>query len=130
MQPSDLCLLGDLQSNIHLDAKVAHCGFKFAMAEQQLHGPQILRPSIDECRLGSPHRVRAAVCRVENQFIDPVFEDSGVPGSQMGRVVTAARKDKVARADRLYSRQPGARVTVLTCAFSICRVAGQPHWRT
>jgi hypothetical protein len=47
-QPSDLSLLRDFQSIIHLDAKVAHSGFKFAMAEEQLHGPEILRPSIDE----------------------------------------------------------------------------------
>jgi len=68
------------------------------VAKQQLHGPQVFRPPVDERRLGSPHRVRAVACRVKTEFLDPVFKDSGVlPGSQVGRVVNAARKHKVVR---------------------------------
>ena len=74
---SDLCLLGDLQGVIHLDAKVPHRRLKFAVAKQQLHGAQVLRASIDQRRLGSPHRVRAVVCRIKTEFLDPVLQGFG-----------------------------------------------------
>lgn len=39
---------------------------------------QVLRASIDQRRFASPHRMRAVVCRIKTQFLDPMFEDSGV----------------------------------------------------
>ncbi|MBA3591278.1 MAG: hypothetical protein H0W38_17275 [Methylibium sp.] len=48
---------------VHLDAEILHRRLEFGMAEQQLHGPQALCAPIDQRRLGSPHRVRAVVCR-------------------------------------------------------------------
>jgi len=57
---SDLCLLRDLQGVVHLDAKVPDRRFKFAMAKEQLHGPQVLRASVDQRRLGSPHMPNSA----------------------------------------------------------------------
>ncbi len=38
----------------------------------------ILRAPADQRRIGSPHRVRREVRRVEAKFLDPAFEDSGV----------------------------------------------------
>jgi len=43
-----------------------------------------LRAPIDQRRLGSPHRVRAVLCRVKAKLLDPALKDSGVlPRSQV-----------------------------------------------
>ena len=43
----NLGLLGDFQCVIDFDAEIAHCTFQFAVAEQQLNGPEILRSLLD-----------------------------------------------------------------------------------
>ena len=50
-------------------------------------GAQVLGAPIDQCRLGSSHRVRAVVCRVKTELLDPAFENPRVlPRSQMWRI--------------------------------------------
>jgi hypothetical protein len=43
----NLGLLGDFQCVIDFDAEVAHSAFQFAVAKQQLNGPEILRSLVD-----------------------------------------------------------------------------------
>ena len=50
-----LGLFGNLQRVVDLDPKVSDGAFKFRMAEQELNGPKIPGPAIDQSRLGSPH---------------------------------------------------------------------------
>ena len=63
---------------VHLDAKVPHGRLEFGTPKQQLHSTQVLCAPIDQCCLGSPHRVRAVLARVKAKLFDPAFEDSGV----------------------------------------------------
>ena len=50
-----LSLLGDLQRVIDLDPEVPDRALKFAVAEEELDGPEIPGPPVDQCRLGAPH---------------------------------------------------------------------------
>ena len=69
---------------------------KFGMAEQKLHGAQVLRAPVDQRGLGAPHRVCAVVGGIEPELLNPAFEDASVlPRPQMRRVVDPAWKDEV-----------------------------------
>ena len=52
-QESDVNLFGDSEGVIHLDTQVADSALDFAMAKQELNGPEVPRPPIDQGRLGS-----------------------------------------------------------------------------
>lgn len=52
-------LFGDFQSIIDFNTQVSNGAFKLAVPEQQLDGPQILGPTIDQGCLGPAHRVCA-----------------------------------------------------------------------
>ncbi|MDN4592037.1 hypothetical protein DBA29_26500 [Xenophilus aerolatus] len=68
------------------------------MAQEKLHGAEILGLSVDERCLGATHRVRAVVRRIQAQLLDPVVENSGVlAGAKMRRVVYPAGEQKVLR---------------------------------
>ena len=99
MTASDLCLFGDLEGVIHLDAKVLDRRLQLGMPEQQLHGAEILGATVDQCRLGASNRRGAVVSSVQAQFLDPVPKNSGVlTGPEMRRVVEPAGKQEVFRA--------------------------------
>ena len=84
MTTSNFRLFGDFKSVVDLDTQVPHGRLQLGVAEQKLHGSEVLGASIDQCRLGSPHRVCAVVCRIKTEFLDPVLKDSGVlPCSKM-----------------------------------------------
>ena len=51
---------------------------QFGMAEQDLHGPQVLRAFIDQRGLSSPHRVRAIDRRIEADGGNPLMNDPGI----------------------------------------------------
>lgn len=51
---------------------------ELGMAEQDLHGPQVLRALIDQRGLSSPHRVRAIDRRIEADGGNPLMDDPGV----------------------------------------------------
>ena len=58
-QQSDFGLLGDFQSIVHFNAEIADSRFELGVTEQQLDSAEILGSAVDECRLRSPHRMRA-----------------------------------------------------------------------
>lgn len=45
---SDLGLFSHLKSIIYLDPKIPDGAFQLSVAQQQLYGPEILRPAVDE----------------------------------------------------------------------------------
>ena len=71
-------LFRDLQRVIYLDSKVSDGALQLGMAEQDLHGPQVLRALIDQRCLSSPHRVRAIDRRIEADGGNPLMDDPGV----------------------------------------------------
>jgi hypothetical protein len=50
---SNLCLLGDFKGIVDFDAEVTHGAFQLEMAQQELHGSEVLRSPIDQRRFGS-----------------------------------------------------------------------------
>ena len=78
MTVSDLRLLRDFKSVVDLDTQVPHGRLQFGMAEQDLHGPQVLRALIDQRGLCSPHRVRAVDRRIETDGCNPLMDNPGV----------------------------------------------------
>jgi len=44
-------MLCDLKRVLHLDSKIPQIRLQFAMPEQELHGPEILRLTVDQGRL-------------------------------------------------------------------------------
>ena len=48
-----LYLLPQLQGVLHLDAKVTNRALELRMAQQELHGAQVLGPPVDQRRLGA-----------------------------------------------------------------------------
>ena len=58
---------------------------QLGVAEEQLHGSQILGAPVDQRRLRPSHRVGPVLSAVEAQLVDPMPEDPGVlSGPQMG----------------------------------------------
>lgn len=65
------------------------------MAQEELHGAEILGPAEDERFLGATHRVRTVVCLIQVQLLYPVVENSGVlAGAKMRRAVQPAGNRK------------------------------------
>jgi len=55
-----------------------------ALAQQQLHGAQVLRAPVDQRRLRPAHRVRPVVGAVQTKLVDPMPEDPRVlAGTEM-----------------------------------------------
>ena len=68
------------------------------MAQEQLHGSQVLRTPVDQRRLGAQYRMRTVVSGIKAKFFDPAFDNPRLlPRAQMRRVVEAARKQEVLR---------------------------------
>jgi hypothetical protein len=74
-------LFGDFQSIIDFYAQVVHCRFQFGVTKQQLDGPQVLGPTIDQGCFGPAHRVGAIGRGIEADRTDPSAHDASVlPG--------------------------------------------------
>jgi hypothetical protein len=71
-------LLGHFQGIIDLDAEVADRTLQLGVPEQQLNGPKILGPVVDQGRLRSPECVRAVAGLVQSQLPDPGMRDPRV----------------------------------------------------
>jgi len=56
---SDVHLFRYCQGVIYLDAEISDSAFYFRVTEQELHGPQIARSTIDQRCLCSPQRMGA-----------------------------------------------------------------------
>jgi hypothetical protein len=63
---SNLGLFCHLERIVNLDAGVSNCARKFAMTKQQLYGPEIFCPAINQRCFGAAHRVRAVRGVVES----------------------------------------------------------------
>ena len=77
-KPLDFGLFRDFQRVIYLDSKVTNGALEFGMAEQNLHGPQVLRAFVDQRGLCSPHRVRTIDRWIEADGSNPLMDDPGV----------------------------------------------------
>ena len=77
-QRLDFGLLRDFQRVINLDSKVSDGAFQLAMPKQKLNRSQILRPLVDQCRFGSPHRVRAVDRWIEADGSNPLLDYTSV----------------------------------------------------
>ena len=73
-----LCLFSHLKCIVNLDPEVAYGAFELRVAEQQLHHPKVLRPPVDQCRLGTPHRVRTVGRFVKADLSHPGVDDPSV----------------------------------------------------
>ena len=79
-------LLCHFQSIVDLDTEVTHSALQFGVPEQELNSSEVLGPTIDQCRLSSPHQMRTVPGRVETNLLDPAVDDPRVlPRSQMRR---------------------------------------------
>ena len=96
MTVSDFRLLGDFKSVVDLDTQVPHGRLQLGVAEQKLHGSEVLGASIDQRRLCPSHRMCPVLGTVKAQLINPVTKYPGVlPSSQVGRIVEPAREKVV-----------------------------------
>ena len=77
------------------------------MAEQQLHGPQVLRAAVDQGRRGPAQRVGAVVRRVQRDHRHPAVDQPGIlPAGQVGRLAHPACERK-SLGPELGVRDPG-----------------------
>jgi hypothetical protein len=68
-------LLCHFEGVINLDAEIANRTFQLDMSEQQLHGAEVLCPTIDQRSFSPPERVRPVVRRVQSQLVHPGIHD-------------------------------------------------------
>ena len=57
--PSDVCLLGESQSVVHLNTEITHRAFQLGVAQQKLDSTKIAGPPIDQRHLRPAQGVRA-----------------------------------------------------------------------
>ena len=60
------------------DTQVSHGVFNLGMAKQELNHPQVLRPPVDQRRLGWPHDVGAVSADIPPDFAHPAADNPGV----------------------------------------------------
>src|SRR5438128_12478499 len=93
-----LRLLGDLQSVVDLDSEIPDGAFKFRVPKQELNGPEIPGPPVNQRGFRAPQRMRAVGRRVQPNRPHPRPDDSGVlAGRNMRRLRYAARKEELVR---------------------------------
>jgi hypothetical protein len=71
---SDFDFFRQADGILHIDAKVAHRAFQFAMAGEQPPGAEVAGLLVDECNHGPPYAVRAIIARVETNHRDPFVD--------------------------------------------------------
>ncbi len=64
---------------VDLNAQILHGAFDLPVAQQQLHGPQVAGPTVDQRRLGSAQRMSTEDMRVKTDAGDPL----GLPGGHI-----------------------------------------------
>jgi hypothetical protein len=70
-------LLSHFKRVVDFDAEVSHRALELGMSEQQLHGPEVLRPPIDQRRFGAAQRMGAVRGRVQSDLVHPAANDPG-----------------------------------------------------
>ena len=69
---SDINLFRYRQGVIDLDAEIPHRAFDLGMPEQELDGPEVSRPPIDQRRFCASKRMRPKQPRVQPDASDPL----------------------------------------------------------
>lgn len=94
---SYISLLRHLEGVVNLDAEVTHRALELAVAEEQLHRPQILGAAVDQRRLCSAHRMRPVSRIIQSDRASPTMDYPGIlPRRDMRRTVDPAGKKIVA----------------------------------
>ena len=85
---SNLSLLGDLEGIVDLDSEIPDRALQLCVSKKEVNGSQILRPSINEGRLGPPNRVRSVRRGIKADLLHPTIYDAGIlPSAEMRRRV-------------------------------------------
>jgi hypothetical protein len=91
-------LLRQFQSVFYLDPEVANRALELRVAQEKLHGAQVLGSSIDQRRLGAPDGMGSVSGWIETDFLDLEIHNSSIlSGAQMRGRVNAAREEEVVR---------------------------------
>lgn len=87
-QKSDVNLLGNSKGVIDLDIKVADGALNFRMAKQELDGPQVAGPPVDQSRFGPSEGMRTEESWLQPDLPEPMAQDGGPilqePGGRKG----------------------------------------------
>jgi len=75
---SDVNLFRYCQGVIDLDAEIPDRAFDLGMPKQELDGPEISCPPIDQGSFGAAQRVRPEQSRVQSHAADPLGDEAGV----------------------------------------------------
>jgi hypothetical protein len=94
---SDVNLFRYCQGVIDLDAEIPDRAFDLGMPKQELDGPEISRPPINQGSFGAAQRVRPEQLRVKSNAADPLGDEAGQsrlwgrPGSRRGAAIDPKR---------------------------------------
>lgn len=85
---SDFGLLGDFESVVDFDPEVPHGAFQLEMAQQELHGSEVLGSPVDQGSFGPAQGMCAVVLRIQSDRGYPFLDDASVlPGREVWRAV-------------------------------------------
>jgi hypothetical protein len=77
-QESDVDLFGNGEGVIDLYTQVADGALNFGMAKQELDGPEVAGPPVDQGRFGSSKRMRTEESRLQSNLREPVVQEAGI----------------------------------------------------
>jgi hypothetical protein len=93
-----LSLLRQLQGVLYLDAEIANRTLELGVAQQELHGAQVLGPPINQRRLCATNGMGSIRRLIKAHFLDPGVDNPSIlSGAQMRRPTDAASKERVVR---------------------------------
>jgi hypothetical protein len=93
-----LRLLGDLQGVVGLDSQVSDGAFELGVPKEELNGPEIPGPPVDQRGVGAPQRMGAVGRRVQPDGPHPGPDIPGIlPGRKMRGFRHPARKQELLR---------------------------------
>src|SRR5471032_560237 len=75
---SDFNLFSYCQGIVDLDAEIPDRAFDLGMPEQELDGPEIARPPIDQGSFSAAQRMRPEQPRVQSNAADPLGDEPGI----------------------------------------------------
>jgi hypothetical protein len=94
---SDINLFRYRQRIIYFDAEISDRAFNLGMPEQELDGPEISRPPIDQGSLCAAQRMRPEQSRVQSDAADPIRNEARIlPGGQAAARSAMAGKQELA----------------------------------
>ena len=75
---SDINLFRYCQGVIDLDAEIPDRAFDLGMPKQELDGPEISRPPVNQGGFGTAQRVSPEQLRVKSNAADPLGDEAGI----------------------------------------------------